>query len=173
MVSAIWCHWTMNSLINFVISQVTCAGDDLRFYVLVFSLWCKTYLCERLTVICCIFPLFFCLFVVCSQAGTGAKAKNLFNLNKEYKGVSWRYDMPPMLMRFTLTVTFYEPRWCVLALCCSIGGDETLETVTTIPSEFILDTCLANNSFSESLYLTGVSNLSNIMMEMSAEEVYF
>ncbi|KAF1376794.1 hypothetical protein PFLUV_G00215140 [Perca fluviatilis] len=40
-----------------------------------------------------------------TTAGTGAKAKNLFDLNKEYKGVSW-----------------------------SIGGDETLETVTTLPN---------------------------------------
>ncbi|XP_040919608.1 phospholipase B1, membrane-associated-like [Toxotes jaculatrix] len=40
-----------------------------------------------------------------STAGTGAKAKNLFDLNKDYKGVSW-----------------------------SIGGDKTLETVTTLPN---------------------------------------
>ncbi|XP_045917362.1 phospholipase B1, membrane-associated-like [Micropterus dolomieu] len=40
-----------------------------------------------------------------STAGTGAKANNLLNLNKEYKGVSW-----------------------------SIGGDQTLETVTTLPN---------------------------------------
>ncbi|XP_041660847.1 phospholipase B1, membrane-associated-like [Cheilinus undulatus] len=38
-------------------------------------------------------------------AGTGAKAKTVFDLNKEYKGVSW-----------------------------SIGGDKTLETVTTLPN---------------------------------------
>ncbi|XP_026175090.1 phospholipase B1, membrane-associated-like [Mastacembelus armatus] len=38
-------------------------------------------------------------------AGSGAKAKNLLDLNKEYKGVSW-----------------------------SIGGDKTLETVTTLPN---------------------------------------
>ncbi|KAK5852759.1 hypothetical protein PBY51_006602 [Eleginops maclovinus] len=38
-------------------------------------------------------------------AGSGAKAKNLFDLNKEYKGVSW-----------------------------SIGGDASLETVTTLPN---------------------------------------
>ncbi|XP_034436673.1 phospholipase B1, membrane-associated-like [Hippoglossus hippoglossus] len=37
--------------------------------------------------------------------GTGAKAKNFFNINKEYKGVSW-----------------------------SIGGDKDLETVTTLPN---------------------------------------
>ncbi|XP_053301522.1 phospholipase B1, membrane-associated [Pleuronectes platessa] len=37
--------------------------------------------------------------------GTGAKAKNIFNVNKEYKGVSW-----------------------------SIGGDEDLESVTTLPN---------------------------------------
>ncbi|XP_053192692.1 phospholipase B1, membrane-associated-like [Scomber japonicus] len=40
-----------------------------------------------------------------STAATGAKAKNVFDLNKEYKGVSW-----------------------------SIGGDATLETVTTLPN---------------------------------------
>nr|XP_040016080.1 phospholipase B1, membrane-associated-like isoform X1 [Gasterosteus aculeatus aculeatus] len=40
-----------------------------------------------------------------STAGTGAKAKNLFDLSKNYKGVSW-----------------------------SIGGDNTLETVTTLPN---------------------------------------
>ncbi|XP_071323371.1 phospholipase B1, membrane-associated-like [Trachinotus anak] len=40
-----------------------------------------------------------------STAGTGAKAKNLFDLSKEYKGVSW-----------------------------SIGGDNALETVTTLPN---------------------------------------
>ncbi|XP_060907759.1 phospholipase B1, membrane-associated-like isoform X1 [Labrus mixtus] len=40
-----------------------------------------------------------------STAGTGAKAKTVFNLNKEYKGVSW-----------------------------SIGGDKSLETVTTLPN---------------------------------------
>ncbi|XP_056261546.1 phospholipase B1, membrane-associated-like [Seriola aureovittata] len=40
-----------------------------------------------------------------STAGTGAKAKNVFDLNKEYKGVSW-----------------------------SIGGDKTLDTVTTLPN---------------------------------------
>ncbi|XP_020484126.3 phospholipase B1, membrane-associated [Labrus bergylta] len=40
-----------------------------------------------------------------STAGTGAKAKTLFDLNKEYKGVSW-----------------------------SIGGDKSLETVTTLPN---------------------------------------
>ncbi|GLD49598.1 phospholipase B1, membrane-associated-like protein [Lates japonicus] len=40
-----------------------------------------------------------------STAGTGAKAKNIFDLSKEYKGVSW-----------------------------SIGGDKTLETVTTLPN---------------------------------------
>ncbi|KAI3364167.1 hypothetical protein L3Q82_010983, partial [Scortum barcoo] len=40
-----------------------------------------------------------------TTAGTGAKAKNLFDLSKEYKGVSW-----------------------------SIGGDQTLETVTTLPN---------------------------------------
>ncbi|XP_070705362.1 phospholipase B1, membrane-associated-like [Pempheris klunzingeri] len=40
-----------------------------------------------------------------STVGTGAKAKNLFDLNKEYKGVSW-----------------------------SIGGDNNLKTVTTIPN---------------------------------------
>ncbi|XP_055362617.1 phospholipase B1, membrane-associated [Betta splendens] len=38
-------------------------------------------------------------------AGTGAKAKNLFDLSREYKGVSW-----------------------------SIGGDKSLETVTTLPN---------------------------------------
>ncbi|XP_026197625.1 phospholipase B1, membrane-associated-like [Anabas testudineus] len=38
-------------------------------------------------------------------AGTGAKAKNLFDLNQDYKGVSW-----------------------------SIGGDKTLETITTLPN---------------------------------------
>ncbi|XP_075940811.1 phospholipase B1, membrane-associated-like [Anarhichas minor] len=40
-----------------------------------------------------------------STAGTGAKAKNLFNLNRDYRGVSW-----------------------------SIGGDNTLETVSTLPN---------------------------------------
>ncbi|XP_056284895.1 phospholipase B1, membrane-associated-like [Pseudoliparis swirei] len=40
-----------------------------------------------------------------ATAGTGAKAKNLFGLNKDYKGVSW-----------------------------SIGGDKSLETVTTLPN---------------------------------------
>ncbi|XP_076613028.1 phospholipase B1, membrane-associated-like [Chaetodon auriga] len=40
-----------------------------------------------------------------STAGTGAKAKSLINLSKEYKGVSW-----------------------------SIGGDMTLENVTTLPN---------------------------------------
>ncbi|KAM8832531.1 phospholipase B1, membrane-associated-like isoform 2-T2 [Spinachia spinachia] len=40
-----------------------------------------------------------------STAGTGAKAKNLFDLSKNYKGVSW-----------------------------SIGGDNSLETVTTLPN---------------------------------------
>ncbi|XP_074541526.1 phospholipase B1, membrane-associated-like [Halichoeres trimaculatus] len=40
-----------------------------------------------------------------STAGSGAKAKTMFDLNKEYKGVSW-----------------------------SIGGDQTLETVTTLPN---------------------------------------
>ncbi|XP_035535037.1 phospholipase B1, membrane-associated-like [Morone saxatilis] len=40
-----------------------------------------------------------------STAGTGAKAKNLFQLNTDYRGVSW-----------------------------SIGGDKTLETVTTLPN---------------------------------------
>ncbi|XP_037304876.2 phospholipase B1, membrane-associated-like [Pungitius pungitius] len=40
-----------------------------------------------------------------ATAGTGAKAKNLFDLSKNYKGVSW-----------------------------SIGGDNTLETVTTLPN---------------------------------------
>ncbi|XP_034384064.1 phospholipase B1, membrane-associated-like [Cyclopterus lumpus] len=40
-----------------------------------------------------------------TTAGTGAKAKNLFDLNKDYKGVSW-----------------------------SIGGDNSLETVTTLPN---------------------------------------
>ncbi|KAI9543892.1 hypothetical protein NQZ68_004940 [Dissostichus eleginoides] len=39
------------------------------------------------------------------DAGSGAKANNLFELNKEYKGVSW-----------------------------SIGGDASLETVTTLPN---------------------------------------
>lgn len=40
-----------------------------------------------------------------STAGTAAKADNLFELKREYKGVSW-----------------------------SIGGDKTLETVTTLPN---------------------------------------
>ncbi|XP_034555910.1 phospholipase B1, membrane-associated-like [Notolabrus celidotus] len=40
-----------------------------------------------------------------STAGTGAKAKTVFDLSKEYKGVSW-----------------------------SIGGDKGLETVTTLPN---------------------------------------
>ncbi|XP_044233265.1 phospholipase B1, membrane-associated-like [Thunnus albacares] len=40
-----------------------------------------------------------------STAGTGAKAKDLFELKREYKGVSW-----------------------------SIGGDKTLEAVTTLPN---------------------------------------
>ncbi|XP_044026390.1 phospholipase B1, membrane-associated-like [Siniperca chuatsi] len=40
-----------------------------------------------------------------STAGTGAKAKNLFGLNTDYTGVSW-----------------------------SIGGDKTLESVTTLPN---------------------------------------
>ncbi|KAF7667277.1 hypothetical protein LDENG_00069390, partial [Lucifuga dentata] len=40
-----------------------------------------------------------------STAGTGAKAKHLFNLNTEYKGISW-----------------------------SIGGDKTLQSVTTLPN---------------------------------------
>ncbi|TKS76262.1 Phospholipase B1, membrane-associated [Collichthys lucidus] len=40
-----------------------------------------------------------------STAGTGAKAKNVFDLTREYRGVSW-----------------------------SIGGDKTLETVTTLPN---------------------------------------
>ncbi|XP_068433215.1 phospholipase B1, membrane-associated-like [Clinocottus analis] len=40
-----------------------------------------------------------------ATAGTGAKAKNLLDLNKDYRGVSW-----------------------------SIGGDKTLETVTTLPN---------------------------------------
>lgn len=46
------------------------------------------------------------MFVLCSQAGTGAKAKNVFELSKEYKGVSWRYNMPAVLMRFKLNITF-------------------------------------------------------------------
>ncbi|XP_077366323.1 phospholipase B1, membrane-associated-like [Festucalex cinctus] len=40
-----------------------------------------------------------------TTAGTGAKAKNLLELSREYKGVSW-----------------------------SIGGDRTLDTVTTLPN---------------------------------------
>ncbi|KAM8725846.1 phospholipase B1, membrane-associated-like [Acanthopagrus schlegelii] len=40
-----------------------------------------------------------------TTAGTGAKAKNMFDLSKEYKGVSW-----------------------------SIGGDKALDTVTTLPN---------------------------------------
>ncbi|KAM9339222.1 phospholipase B1, membrane-associated-like [Symphorus nematophorus] len=40
-----------------------------------------------------------------STAGSGAKAKNLFEISREYKGVSW-----------------------------SIGGEKTLETVTTLPN---------------------------------------
>ncbi|XP_061609687.1 phospholipase B1, membrane-associated-like isoform X1 [Phyllopteryx taeniolatus] len=40
-----------------------------------------------------------------TTAGTGAKAKNLLQLSREYKGVSW-----------------------------SIGGDRTLDTVTTLPN---------------------------------------
>ncbi|KAM6954363.1 phospholipase B1, membrane-associated-like [Aplochiton taeniatus] len=40
-----------------------------------------------------------------TTAGVGAKSKNLFELKREYKGVSW-----------------------------SIGGDQTLETVTTLPN---------------------------------------
>ncbi|KAM7367703.1 hypothetical protein PAMP_013986 [Pampus punctatissimus] len=40
-----------------------------------------------------------------STAGTGAKAKHVFELDNEYKGVSW-----------------------------SIGGDKTLDTVTTLPN---------------------------------------
>lgn len=39
------------------------------------------------------------MFAFCSQAGTGAKAKNLFDLNQDYKGVSWRYDTRAALLR--------------------------------------------------------------------------
>lgn len=46
------------------------------------------------------------MFVSCSQAGTAAKAKNLFDLSKEYAGVSWRYDTHAALLRFLLAVAF-------------------------------------------------------------------
>lgn len=32
------------------------------------------------------------MVTVCLQVGTGAKSENLLQLNRKYKGVSWRYS---------------------------------------------------------------------------------
>lgn len=49
------------------------------------------------------------MFLNPSQAGIGAKAKNLLDLKKEYKGVSWRFAMcAVIILLLTLIVSFYK-----------------------------------------------------------------
>lgn len=72
-----------------------------------------------------------CSFVVL-QLGTGAKSRNLLEVNIKYKGVSWRYSIVKLSL-----CHMWQPCWCLPSLCCSIGGDNTLENITTLPSEFM------------------------------------
>lgn len=71
------------------------------------------------------------------QAGFGAKAKNLLQLRTEERGVSWRWETNKrftwhicecLIVIVLLIVHFFSP-------LTSIGGDQNLETVTTLPSE--------------------------------------
>lgn len=106
------------------IKVIAALGDSITV-----SLICKYYmkyfpnqpfiwvLTSRITV-------FFCM-----QTGFGAKAKNLLQLRTEYKGVSWRC----VTHKYTQQcITCKMKYYCFVF---SIGGDEALETVTTLPSE--------------------------------------
>lgn len=69
---------------------------------------------------------------LCMQTGFGAKAKNLLQLRNEYRGASWRWEMVEDLN----TIHFdHVIHWLFFFLLTSIGGDNTLETVTTLPSK--------------------------------------
>ena len=53
---------------------------------------CYIILCaERIQYICYIMGCLCAFVVICLQAAVGAKAKNVLQLNTQYKGVSWRY----------------------------------------------------------------------------------
>lgn len=81
---------------------IWCLGFDVKLISVSVSLSSSAYY---------LYFIYLCVHMCLSvsQAGTAAKADNLFELKREYKGVSWRYDMPVVLMRFTLTIKFYEP----------------------------------------------------------------
>lgn len=68
------------------------------------------------------------------QTGFGAKAKNLLQLQTEYKGVSWRW-VANIYTRQYITCKNEVLVFLFVWVFFSIGGDEALETVTTLPSE--------------------------------------
>lgn len=71
----------MSSLRN-LRDRLVYACDDYPLYGSVFRL---NLLCPQDYTACS-------LFTLCLQVGTAAKSKNLLELNRKYKGVSWRYS---------------------------------------------------------------------------------
>lgn len=93
----------MSSLINLP-DRLVYACDDFRLYAPLFWL-------HLLVVFRIILHEAYLFFVL--QLGTGAKSKNLLELNRKYKGVSWRYSTVELYIAIYIYIYIMWHRACV------------------------------------------------------------